>query len=270
MSTMTDQQTVDSSSESFNVYLQETRRPLVSIAFLTPLLVIYELGAAAQIASVTRNGADVLLRNLLFSAEVDRAWLLPIIVVAVLLLWHHLTGDNWRFQYSTLAGMACESLGIAILLLATAKFLNHWLVGVDAPALFTTGNDINAQTGVNGSEAIQPVSNMISYLGAGVYEELVFRLLLIPPLLLIAVRIVPKPWQAAAIVIGATSLLFAAAHYQPLNPAGSAIDLQSAEFLYAFCFRTVAGGIFGLIFLKRGFGVVVGAHAAYDIMAISI
>jgi hypothetical protein len=92
--------------------------------------------------------------------------------------------------------------------------------------------------------------------GAGLHEELLFRLMLLPAMALglehgIAM---PKPlaWGAAAI---GSSLLFAGAHHF----AGEPFEV------YAFTYRTFAGLFFAGVFLTRGFAVASWTHAIYDL-----
>ena len=46
-------------------YLEQSRRPLVSLAFIVPLLATYEGGVIYLGPAALRNGADVWLRHLL-------------------------------------------------------------------------------------------------------------------------------------------------------------------------------------------------------------
>jgi hypothetical protein len=95
-------------------------------------------------------------------------------------------------------------------------------------------------------------------LGAGIYEELLFRVLLVGALALGARRVLgwrPIPAGIAAAVAGA--LLFSLFHY--VGPYG---DLWS---LPSFTFRFLAGLAFSALFLLRGFGITAWTHALYDI-----
>jgi membrane protease YdiL (CAAX protease family) len=66
----------------------------------------------------------------------------------------------------------------------------------------------------------------------------------------------------AAVAI--TSVAFAVAHY--VGPAGDTVNLASADFWLGFSFRTMAGALFGMLFVCRGFGIAAGTHAGYDIL----
>jgi membrane protease YdiL (CAAX protease family) len=116
-------------------------------------------------------------------------------------------------------------------------------------------------------------SRLIGFLGAGIYEELLFRLMLLPVLFAVArgARLSPSASWTCAMVVG--SLLFAAAHYRFTLTVGGMQFGPTAGDSFAwttFAFRTAAGMFFSLLFLYRGFGVAAGAHAAYDILVESL
>jgi membrane protease YdiL (CAAX protease family) len=98
---------------------------------------------------------------------------------------------------------------------------------------------------------------MIS-LGAGIYEELLFRVLLVSGLAWLMGRIFrlrPTPAAVFAVVVGA--LIFSAFHY--IGPYGDDLALIS------FTFRAVAGVLFSALYLLRGFGITAWTHALYDV-----
>jgi membrane protease YdiL (CAAX protease family) len=115
----------------------------------------------------------------------------------------------------------------------------------------------------------------ISYLGAGLYEESLFRLLLLPVLYGLARSLGMVRAFAGLLAIAVSSLIFAAAHYLPpesnaLSPAAYVAAIETvhgnAALWYGFVFRAMAGVAFGTLFVLRGFGVTVGSHALYDIL----
>ena len=102
------------------------------------------------------------------------------------------------------------------------------------------------------------VSAMIGYVGAGVYEETLFRLMLVP-LFFAILRLLQMPQVlASSWAVTASALLFALAHH-----AGSPGE---AFTWYAFVFRWMAGVFFAWVFVIRGFGIAVGTHTAYDFL----
>jgi membrane protease YdiL (CAAX protease family) len=98
-------------------------------------------------------------------------------------------------------------------------------------------------------------------LGAGVYEEVVFRLILMTAITLVAGDILRFPKKGTGVLMVAVSaILFSLYHY-----------LGSEAFEWkSFAFRTVAGVYFAILFLTRGFGVTAGCHIAYDILVVSL
>jgi membrane protease YdiL (CAAX protease family) len=102
------------------------------------------------------------------------------------------------------------------------------------------------------------VSQVVTYVGAGIYEEVLFRLLLFS-VLGGMLRLLQFPSLLAFLGAAlASAAFFSAAHH--LGPYGEAFDG------YVFLFRTVAGVYFALLFQLRGFGIAVGAHACYDVL----
>ena len=99
--------------------------------------------------------------------------------------------------------------------------------------------------------------DLVLCVGAGIYEELVFRMIAFAILSIILVDLahMDRFWSTVIMVV-VGGVLFSAYHY-----------LGSEAFAWdTFVFRSLAGIYFGIVFLTRGFGVTVGSHAAYDIM----
>jgi membrane protease YdiL (CAAX protease family) len=95
-------------------------------------------------------------------------------------------------------------------------------------------------------------------IGAGIYEELLFRVVLVGLLAWGAKKLLGwRPLHAgiAATVLGA--LVFSAFHY--IGPYGDPLDV------YSFAFRTIAGLFFSGLYLLRGFGITAWTHALYDV-----
>ena len=107
-----------------------------------------------------------------------------------------------------------------------------------------------------------PTQLMIS-LGAGLYEELLFRVLLVAGLAYGARRLLgwsPLASGVLAAVVGA--LIFSAFHY--VGPLGDQLTLGS------FTFRAVAGLLFSGLYLTRGFGITAWTHALYDVILVAM
>jgi len=221
-------------------YWALSRTPLTSLVFTLPLVVAYEGGVLALGRGTPRNGADVWLREALDTAGFGAYFLLPVLTVVGLLAWHHVEHDRWRFRPGVLVGMALECLLWAAVLIGMARLQDRWWP-LAAGAL---------EEGW--------MARAIGYCGAGLYEEVLFRLLLLPAAAWCCGRLAGRDqpaWGAGMVV---SSLLFAAAHY--VGPLG---DVFSA---YSFSFRFLAGMFFALLLSLRGFGIAAGTHAAYDLL----
>ena len=102
------------------------------------------------------------------------------------------------------------------------------------------------------------MARLVAFCGAGLYEEVLFRLLLLPAVTWIAARLGAAPLAAAVWGVVGSSVLFSLAHY--VGQLGDTFDLHS------FTFRFLAGVFFAILFEARGFGIAAGSHAAYDIL----
>lgn len=240
---------------SEETYWGLSRTPLTSLVFTMPLVLAYEGGVLLLGRGSPRNGADVWLRQLLDALGFGAYFLLPTLTVLGLLAWHHVEHDRWRFSAAVLVGMAGECLLWALALVGVARLQERFwplLVG-GGPAGIAEALLLEAGQGVGGI-----FSRLIAFCGAGLYEEVLFRLLLLPFLAWAFARLGAGPSAADAWGVLASSLLFSAAHY--VGPLGD--DFQ----VYSFTFRFLAGVFFAVLFAVRGFGIAAGTHAAYDML----
>jgi len=236
-------------------YWFESKRPLVCLAFVAPILLVYEVGVLVLGAQATRNGVDVYLRGALEMLGFGQYFLLPLLTASILLAWHHTTSQPWRLRSNVLVGMAFESLALGFSLLFLAR-MQVWMFSA-SPAAITCASAASTN---NGGFAGQ----LIGYFGAGIYEELLFRLILLWPVAGLIKYIGAPRWGSLVGAIIITSLVFSAAHYKAFTFNGGAEDLE----MFSFLFRFIAGVFFSTLFLYRGFGIAVGAHALYDILVV--
>ncbi len=237
------------STDSLHRYLRESARPLSSMVFVAPMLLVYELGSSLLGSSALQNGADVWLRRSLQSLGFQQHFLLPLLACAVLLGWHHLRRDRWELSAGVLPVMLTESLLYAFILFSIAH-LQHMLF---APQLSVHAPD-------NSPMHAGTLGHLIGYCGAGIYEELLFRLLLLRGAVGLFRWLGATARGSIGWAIFGTSFVFSAAHYQLFAAGGYPFDW------YSFSFRFLAGIYFGLLFVTRGFGIAAGTHALYDIL----
>ena len=261
---------VDRALVAAEQYWGETRRPFSCLLFLAPLLIAYEIGVlwlGDGREELLRNGADVWMRSWLYSVGVHQSFVLPLVVLALLLLWNFYGYFNWRVRPETLGGMLAESLIYAFVLVVAgqASDLICRRVGLPTAAIEGVG-DWTAESAAEADQVETPpasrgrvaVARAVTFVGAGIYEEVLFRLLLLPTCYLWFRALRAGPRASASLAVITTSLMFALAHY--VGPAGDALVP------YTFCFRAAAGMYFAVLFVTRGFGITVGAHAGYDLI----
>ena len=238
-------------------YWIESRQPLASLFFILPLLAVYEFGVVALGPNAVRNGADVWLRGFLEMLDFGQYFLLPVLVIGILLGWHHTTRRTWRIPHGVFGGMTIECGLMAVGLLVVSQ-VEAWLLR-SATGLIFFGGSVAAV-----ARPSKSLAGMIGFLGAGVYEELLFRLMLLSAIAWIARRCGASARWAAVSAILVSSAVFAAAHY--VGRYGEPIALGHFVFWYGLIFRFLAGAIFGILFVVRGFGIAAGSHAGYDIL----
>ncbi len=234
-------------------YWALTRRPLPSLSLVLPLMLIYELGVLWQggaSAGSFRTGADAWMRHVLASLGLVDQWLLPLALVLILLGWQVASARDWRFSPSILPIMLLESCVLAVALVGVSRL-------IDMSFAFLDPNPPPVLSVVSASNRMS-FAPIIGYLGAGVYEEALFRLVLVP-ILFVLLRLLQTPQiLASALAVTGSALLFSLAHHA--GTPGEAFTW------YAFIFRWMAGVFFAWIFVIRGFGIAVGTHTAYDIL----
>ncbi len=214
--------------------------------FLIPLILAYEVSTALTQSAVPeaprRDLAAAQLLHWFFSLfGASWAYLPGALLVLVLFGWHLATRLPWKIRGQALVGMAGESLLLAIPLI----LLNWFLARVGEGNMLQAGG---------------PWENMLLSIGAGIYEELVFRLIIIQFLTFVfddVLRLKQSVSVALAVIL--SSLFFAVSHHPPIGS-----DMWDAG---RFAFRAAAGAYLAAVFVLRGFGLAVGAHVVYDVIA---
>lgn len=228
-------------------YLQHTRDPLFGIVVIIPLALYYEISMFLfhrGMESGIRNAADVMFKRLFESIGFDGPLagillFLCLFVITAILKGAHRSETGIRIRWKFYPFMLAESTLYAGLLFALMAVSMNLL---RAPAM-----------------AMSPLDIAYS-LGAGVYEELLFRAILLQGLLLLAEKLPGKtlPWKAGFLLLSA--LLFSGAHY--LGAAGDSFSWLS------FLARGLGGLMLGLVYMLRGLGPAVYTHAIYDIFTL--
>jgi hypothetical protein len=226
-------------------YFARSELPFASLILLLPLLALYEVGTrhfATNPFAATEHRiiAFQLMQKFFHLFGASGRYLPALAIVGILLAWHIARNDPWKVKPGTLAGMTLEGCFLGLPLLAIGILGLRYLAG-------------SASSDWRGMVVLS--------IGAGIYEELVFRLIAFTLLHLLLVDLLdlPKLWAGAVTVLGA-SLLFSLYHY-----------LGDETFnWYSFAFRTFAGAYFGIVFLFRGFGITACSHVSYDVCVVAL
>lgn len=237
------------STESNDDYLHATKHPWPCTLFLLPLLALYEGGAHwLGGGHASRTGADTWARESMQALGLPAVHLLPVLIVLGLIFWtYRRWGDRPKDVLGVLLGMSVEAVVFALLL---------WGLGRAQDPLLERVGIVLATPGPKGATH-DHLTRAISYLGAGIYEEVLFRLLLYSLLLYALAKALPK-YFVVVIAMVACALAFSAAHH-----VGSGAEPIVKK---VFLFRAIAGAYFCCLFHFRGFGIAVGAHACYDVL----
>lgn len=228
----------------------DPRNLLTSLVLVFPLFLIYQIGVLFTLPVL--NGADFLtvflFRNLRLSTGNYLAYTFAVTVgfaIAVAVLRH-----KQRFDPKLIVPVLVESAIYALTMGSLIVFVMTRALGI-SPQL--------AGGGVGGFVAQQGIgTRIVMSLGAGVYEETVFRLGILSGLVVLFDRVLGlRRWLAFVIALVLSAVLFSAMHHIP--PYGDPLHAG------IFIFRVLAGLCFGLLFWYRGFAIAVYTHALYDL-----
>ena len=227
-------------------YFQKSRTSFYSFLFTLPLFLIYEVSIlflSWDDILVVRNGADFLMRNILESFEIYGLYSLGLVfLVGLLIAYIFFIRENKDkdIKIDILFIMLCESLFWSGVLYFS---LYEFMILLMNP----TGKNI-----------LQQVTLAI---GAGIYEEFLFRVLLIAGLgsILNFVFLWGKTFRNIIAVI-LSGGIFSAFHFM-----GDYGDFFSMEL---FLLRFFAGIILGILYTYRGFGITAYTHSVYDLIVL--
>ena len=230
-----------------NSYWLSTRSPLYSFLFTVPLFLIYEIGiflTSSDDMFVLRNGADALMRQILATFGITGLYWVGLIffigfIIAFILQRKYWEETQIHSDYFLL--MMVESVGWSVLI------------------YFLMTNIYLLLMNPTGSILVQQVTLAV---GAGIYEEFLFRVLLIAGISVILGFIFQwsdktRNWAAMVIAAG----IFSSFHF-----IGEYGDFFSFNI---FMVRFLAGIALGTLYFLRGFGITAWSHAVYDLIVLT-
>lgn len=278
-------------------YLERTSRPIYALTFLLPFIIFYEVGTLLINTDLLNRSqirvvAFVWLQNLLDYAGFGSKFTsiaAPLAVLIILLALQLTSRTSWTVNFKDILPMAAECVLLAVPLIVLSLLLNR-----PAPAPQQGGMPANAAvvavaqnstvhdyggygSGVIPQSVLTPRPqgrdsfwvNAITGVGAGIYEELIFRLILICALMLLFQDIIGLTHTTSMVIAILVSAALFSLHHHIIFMHGR-FD-QTAVFSWPpFLFRTIAGVYFAGLFAVRGFGITAGSHAFYDVLAAAI
>jgi len=242
------------------MYAETSNHPLEIILFLSPLIVLYELGLVLWLRmdqQVLTNRAHGGLVNFfrLFGVRAEdlhvSAMSLPsVALILTLLIWQVVARFPWKIHWRTIPLMWLESFALAAPLLVVAMVISRAHSVLAATQV--------GQTSIRSLDVLAKASMAV---GAGIYEELLFRMAVMGGMHMLLFDVAKmKDRHAWVLALLVSAIVFTV--YHPIRDATGALQWSHVIFLM------VAGIWFGIIFQLRGFGIAAGSHCAYDATAL--
>jgi membrane protease YdiL (CAAX protease family) len=226
--------------------VDQSRNLLTNLILIFPLLLVYQLGVLITYPML--NGADF-VTGLLFGrlgfTQPQYLMFVLLVTVAFVIAVVSLRRRHQPFQTRIVVPIVLESTIYALTMGSLIILVMTKVLGI-SPRLAA------------GIEQEGILARVVMSLGAGVYEELVFRLGLLGGLAALGEKVLRLGrWPSAALALVVSAVLFSAAHHIP--PDGEVLRMN------VFMFRVLAGMFFGALFWLRGLAVAVYTHAFYDV-----
>lgn len=220
---------------------KEASGPWTDLGLTLPIFVGYHLGV---VLLPVRNAADLVTFELTSLAENNMfaygALTLAIAAVYIGLLWVAGRGRSLRWERFLWVGVEGVIYAVTMRLIAASVVGNLGLArGID-----------------NGFAGI------VMSLGAGFYEEVMFRVVLFGMGARLLIYLFPLPVPMRRVVLKVVWAILAAAVFSGWHYVGAMGD----DFdMVSFVFRLVCGVVFSAIYWFRGFAPAVWTHALYDV-----
>ena len=231
--------------QGVRTYLAASRDPLTSLVLVLPLFVLYQIGILAT--GGVRNGADFVTDFLMYALgrDVGNYLAFNAVVLVAFLVAIGVLRKRGHVHAKLVPWILLES-AVYALFFGSAVVLMMRTVGLDA--LLAAGS----------APKHGPLDAIVLSVGAGLYEELVFRLFLMGGLF----WVLHKPlgagrFAAATVAVLLSSVVFSLVHH--VGPLGEPFTMG------AFFYRFFAGVLLAFIFQTRGLAVAVYTHALYDV-----
>lgn len=235
--------------DSIKHYFSSTHSLLYSYLISLPLLLLYEVLiflAQPNTEQVVRISVDIWIKTLFsyIGQDVLSITLIFVALLGVYVLYrerNRLSSLKLSYFFSMLIEASAYAFLLALLITTTVSGLLQMIQ-------------------ISPVESLSTLQQMALSLGAGLYEELFFRVILVSVLLFVFKKIFAKQYAAFITAMILAAAIFSFVHY--IGVFGDPFTLGS------FLFRFLFGLALNAIYIWRGFGMAAWTHAIYDLMVI--
>lgn len=235
---------------TINTYHRITRTHFFGLLIVLMLLVVYESTSALAFQegkTVLKNAAELMIKRSFWYAGLwhPAAYVAAYLALLAWACWVAKKDGLLALRFPYFPYVIFESLIYALSLSSIIHLMSRTaairVLGTDGPGL-----------GMG--------ERMALALGAGIYEELLFRFGILGALLFFFSKTWPvSPTVHQLLALTLTSVLFSTFHYW------SGREAVAAD---SFFYRFYAGLILGGLYLWRGLGVAAYTHAFYDLLLV--
>ncbi len=227
-------------------YFDYTKSIITSILFIFPFFFIYEFIAFFKFSNQSyqiRNTADIIIRDFigLFTDNVMFLYSVAIaIIFSVIFISKFSEIKKYKFNLKYIISMYLEGLfwgTILIIFLNGFKYFNSFYDGIIV-------NDY--------------LLSFYFCVGAGIWEELLFRLICINSILLLLKYFRFSILLSIILSFTISSVFFSLFHY-----IGTIADTFT---IYSFIYRFVGGFYLSILYYSRGIGISMMTHFVYDFL----
>ncbi|MDZ7716710.1 MAG: CPBP family intramembrane glutamic endopeptidase [Balneolaceae bacterium] len=237
-------------NQSVKTYFNSTHSLLYSYLISLPLLLLYEVLifiSQPDSEQVVRISVDVWIKTLFsyLGKDILSITLIFVALIGIIILYRERNRLS-KLKVSYFGGMLLEASAYAFLLALIISSTIGALLQMVQPETV---------------DSLSTLQQLALSLGAGLYEELFFRVILVSALLYLFKLIFDKQWMSMASAMISAALLFSAVHY---------VGALGDPFMFSsFLFRFLFGLALNAIYIWRGFGMAAWTHAMYDIMLVA-
>ncbi|MGE0431656.1 MAG: CPBP family glutamic-type intramembrane protease [Planctomycetota bacterium] len=252
-------------------YFRRTRALSLSLLYILPLLVIYEVGLVI-LRPDSQNAAGAVV-HLLFSYFGDGVLVFNVVLLLSLAIAWARTNKAGGVAPHYLIFVCLEAVfWAACMMIFAVVFVSLARQNLPVVTHLASGASHGGAAGFD-PQVYSVATRLAHSCGAGVYEELIFRLFLCTFFVWLFGKLLGKesdgksdekprtPFTAVFMGLMISALLFALAHHIPP---------QKAIALDPMIFRTVCGFFLGVVFLLRGLAVAVYTHTLYDVYVLLV